>query len=357
MPRRFTLDQLEPNRVCLIKPSSLGDVVHATPVLSALRERWPNAHIAWVVNHGLLGLIDGLPELDEVIAFNRAAMQPSLRGVCQFARFLSRLGQRGFDVAIDLQGLFRSGLMTRATGAPIRVGCSDAREGATFFYTHRVPMPRGETHAVDRLLHVASALGANIAAPRFQVATTPEDIQWARRLLGGLRGPRVVINVGARWQTKRWPAAHFATVGRYAVERRRASLIAVGAPEDRPLVEALKLALEPIPILDLCGRTSLPNLAALAAACDLFLSNDTGPLHVAAAAGAPVVAVFTCTNPALTGPYTPNARVVPSHVPCAASCIKTCSHLSCMTELSPERVWRAVDDKLKQRDLTTPSAA
>ncbi len=109
--------------------------------------------------------------------------------------------------------------------------------------------------------------------------------------------PRIVLNVGARWETKRWPPEHFAAIGRRAVQEFGAGLIAVGSAGDRPLVDQLVRALGPVPILDLCGRTSLLELAALAAESDLVISNDTGPLHLAAAAGARVVGIYTCTSP------------------------------------------------------------
>lgn len=357
MPRPIDLAALEPRRVCLIKPSALGDVVHATPTLAALRDRWPSARIAWVVNRGLSALVEGLPGLDEVIAFDRTAAGKLPAGLGLTARFLADLRRRRFDLAIDLQGLLRSGLFAGATGAPVRVGLSDAREGATLFYTHRVPMPAPPAHAVERLLRVAAAFGARTDRPRFATTVGNGDREWARLVLGPLRRPRVVLNVGARWLTKRWPPERFAAVGRLAVERRGASLIAVGAPEDRPLIEALKLALDPIPVLDLGGRTTLPRLAAVAAECELFVSNDTGPLHLAAAAGAPVVAVFTCTDPRLTGPYAVDAEVVGTRVACAGSCVKSCAHLSCMTELEPERVWRAVAGRLDVAARINPSAA
>jgi heptosyltransferase I len=351
------LASLEPRRVCLIKPSSLGDVVHATPVLAALRLRWPSAHLAWVINKGLAGLVEGLPELDEVIQFDRGQLRASSGGVTATGRFLAGLRKGRFDLAIDLQGLLRSGIMAWASGAQVRVGLSDAREGAPWFYSHRVTMPAEETHAVDRLMLVAAAFGAPIETPRFLVAMRKEDRSWARAVLTGISGPRLVLNVGARWVTKRWPPERFAAVARRAVEQSGASLIAVGAPEDRPLIDALKLALDPIPILDLAGRTTLPQLAALASESDLFLSNDTGPLHLAVATGTQVVAVFTCTRPEKTGPYGPNTAVVRSGIWCAGSCVKTCPRMECMDELSPEKVWRVVSARLKSGGRGHHSAA
>jgi ADP-heptose:LPS heptosyltransferase len=197
-------------------------------------------------------------------------------------------------------------------------------------------------HAVDRLLRVAEALGANVVEPRAIVALKEADCEWARQTLASLPEPRIVLNPGARWLTKRWPPEHFAEVGRKALQAWSAGLVVVGAPEDRPLAEALIDRLGPAPVVDLCGRTSLPQLAAIARETDLFVSNDTGPLHLATAAGSRVVGIFTCTDPIRTGPYGDRAHVVASQIWCAASLCKSCDRLDCMDELSPDRVWRVV---------------
>lgn len=340
------LDAIEPRSVCLIKPSSLGDVVHALPVLSSLHERWPSARFAWVVNSGLRGLVEGHPGLDEVIPFDRGRVGVGPRGLVRFGGFLGGLRKRQFDLVVDLQGLFRSGLMAWVSGARWRVGMGEAREGATRFYTHRVATGGVGVHAVERLMRVAGAFGAAVGRPRFVVAMSDEDRRWAAEVMAGVRGPRLVLNVGARWLTKRWPPESFADVARRAATESGAGLIAVGAPEDRPLVDALIRALAPLPCLDLCGKTTLPRLAALAEASDCFLSNDTGPLHLAAATGARVVGIYTCTDPARTGPYGASAIAVRSCVWCAPSFVKRCDRLDCMDELTPERVWPAVDRQL-----------
>lgn len=341
----ISLDAIQARRVCLIKPSSLGDVVHATPVFAALRSHWPRAHFAWVINRGLRGLVDGLTELDEVIEFDRQAARGPLAGI-PFARLLWELRSRRFDVAIDLQGLLRSALMCAATGARVRVGLAGAREGARHVYTHMVEPPGGVTHAVDRMLCVADAFGASPTAPRFLISRHESDRAWAQAQLAALPRPRVAVNPGARWVTKRWPPQSFAAVACMAHEQLGAGVVVLGGSEDRALVDAFRAAAGNIPLVDLCGRTSLPQLAEVAAACDLYLTNDSGPMHVAAAVGANVVGVFTCTRPELTGPYGPSASVVRTGVWCAGSCVKTCSRLECMTELSAARVWSEVRARL-----------
>jgi lipopolysaccharide heptosyltransferase I len=343
--------------VCIIKPSALGDVVHALPVLDALRKRWPDASISWVVNRGLRGLLEGHPDLHEVIPFDRPRLFQRDKGLVRQAGFLRELRSRRFDLVVDLQGLFRSGLMAWATGASVRVGRADAREGATAFYTHKIEAKT--THAVDRLLEIAAALGCEPSTPLFQPVIDEESRSWAREKLAGLSRPLLGVNVGARWLTKRWPPNSFAEVAARAARELGSGVVAVGSPEDRPLVDELMagLASHGVSALDLCGKTTLPGLAAIAEACDLFLSNDTGPLHLAAAAGTPTVSIFLCTDPRKTGAYAPNARVAVTGVACAASCVRDCpTKMECMAELSPEKVWPIVLSALTGQRAGTPHA-
>jgi heptosyltransferase-1 len=303
---RPLLTALVPDRLVVIKPSALGDVINAFHALSALRHHWPRARISWVVNRSLRGLVEGHPQIDEVIEYDRAHS-----GIRAFGRFLRGLRDRRLDLAIDMQGLLRSGLMTFATGAPVRVGLADAREGSRWFYTHRIVAPLDGMHAVDRLLALASAFGAGASRADIGpvVAVGPGDREWAQTVLAPVSRPRLAINLGARWETKRWPPEHFAEVARRAVAHQGAGIFAVGALEDRPFVQELIERLAPVPVLNLCGETTLPQLAALAQESDVVLSNDTGPLHLAATAGARVVGVYTCTSPALNGPHGPRAGV------------------------------------------------
>ena len=340
------LGRRPPGRICVIKPSSLGDVVHSLPILPELRRLWPQAHISWVVAGSFRGLLEGRPDLDRVISYDKGPSGVSARGVRGLAKLCRSLAKERFDLTIDLQGLFRSGLMTAATRAPVRVGLEDAREGAGWFYTHTVDAPRSRVHAVDRVMLAAEALGGNRSEPEFYLPVGEADDAWAERTLAAIPRPRLVLNVGSRWLTKRWPVRQFAEVARRAVAEYGAGLVAVGAPEDRDLVDSLRESLGRTPVLDLCGATSLLQLAALAKQSDVYLSNDTGPIHLAAAVGATVVGIYTCTDPKLTGPYGPRAAVVRSCVWCAPSFRKTCDRLECHDEVSPDRVWAAVGPRL-----------
>ncbi len=357
MPKT-SLKEIQPRRVCIIKPSALGDVTNAFSTLTALRILWPEAHICWVINRSLRGLVDQHPMIDDVLPYDRDRAGAGPVGARVFLSFLNTLRRGRFDLTIDLQGLLRSGVMTAATNAPIRVGLADAREGARWFYTHQIVPPGSidEAHAVDRLLSVASAFGAEISKPEPVVAISDADRAWANHALEHVPRPRLGLNLGARWETKRWPPGHFAEIARRAVLQRGAGLFAIGAPEDASLVSELARILDPISLVDFCGKTTLPRLAALTQAADLILSNDTGPLHLAAAAGARVVGIYTCTKSELNGPYGPRATSVKSEVRCAGSYHVRCPQarkLECMNELTPEKVWPVV---LTQLDASIRSA-
>jgi lipopolysaccharide heptosyltransferase I len=344
-------------RVALLKPSSLGDIVHCLPVLSALRRRYPDAHITWVVNRGYEPLLRGHPDLTDTLPLNRRAARAGWRAAAvTYARFFRELRRRRFDLVLDLQGLFRSGLMAAAAGAPRRVGLSTAREGAAWFYTDTVDVPGGlgGMHAVDRYWRLAEALGAGDGPRRFHVPIPDEARRWAAEALAGLPRPWLIVGPGSRWPTKRWPPEHFAELARRAHERFGGGAVFVGGGDEAPLAAAARARLGG-PARDLTGRTTLPQLAAVLALADVMLANDTGPLHLAAALGRPVVAPYTCTKARLTGPYR-SAGAVEARVWCQGSYLKRCPRMECLAELTPDRLWPALREVLQSWESRPQSA-
>ena len=336
-----------PRRIAIIKPSALGDIMHALPTLTALRRRFPDAHLAWVVNGTYAPLLQRHPDIDQIIALDRSAMRRNwLKGGIGFARFLYHLRWQRFDLVIDLQGLLRSGLMTIASRAAVRIGLASAREGARWCYTHRVDDVDGVGHAVDRCWRVAEALGAG-GDKRYGL---PIDLS-ARRdileLLGRLPRPWIVVAAGARWLTKRWPPEHYAVLVRRAQAEFGGTPVFVGAADETDVSRQAMVRVQR-PSLDLTGRTTLPQLAALLAEADVVLANDTGPLHVAVALGRPIVAPYTCTQVALNGPYGQFDRAAETTVWCKGSYRKRCDRLECMAELTPDRLWPQLREVLSR---------
>jgi heptosyltransferase-1 len=349
MPFRIpatTLLDIKAQRICLIKPTALGDVVQTLPLLGMLRSRFPAASISWVVRRAFADLLTGHPDLTEIIPFHRSGpWRDSLR-------LLRLLKQRRFDLVLDLQGLFRTAVMTWATGSALRVGLEAAREGANLACNCVVPDSGRNIPAHVRYWRVAESLGmAN--HPRIAVVPTgPPESAWLADRLQNLPRPMLAIHPGAGWETKRWPVEKFAEIAR----RFEGTVAVVGSAGERRLgatvVEAARSRNRPA--LNLAGETTLKQLAALLGTADAVVSNDSGPMHLAAAMGTTVVGIFTCTSPILSGPAGSNHELISTAVPCAASYHKTCplygrSHLACLAEVPVERVWNALQRVLDRR--------
>jgi lipopolysaccharide heptosyltransferase I len=352
------LDRVDARRIAIIKPSALGDIVHALPVLTALRARFPAARITWVVNSSFEALIAGHPDLTDTLRFDRGAMTGAGRAARAVWSFARELRRRRFDLAIDMQGLLRSGLMAWGTGAPVRVGFANAREGSRYLYTHKVKSPALDAgHAVDRMWCVAEAFGVGRLPKTFRVPLQPAEVEAARAALAPLPRPVVAVAVGAKWLTKRWPAAHFAELLNRAHGHFGGTACFLGAPDDVALSRDVIGRLRG-PALDLTGKTSLPRLAAVLSLADVMLGNDTGPLHLAAALERPCVAPYLCTRVRLHGPYAQAATCAETTVPCGGSYLKTCDNMVCTPDLSPDRLWPKLAEALDswQRALNSRSA-
>jgi len=351
---RTPLNRLKPRRIALIKPSALGDVVHALPVLSALRDRWPAAHVTWVVNRAYEPLLTGHPHLNATLPFDRGALKRGPAAVPALYRFVAALRGGRFDLVLDLQGLLRTGLMSWVTGAPRRVGFASAREGAPRFYTDRVDVPDADRlHAVDRYWRVAEALGVT-GQMRFHVPVAPGAQRRARDWLAGAARPLVMLAVGARWLTKRWPPENFAAAAVAVLRQFGGTVVFVGGAEDRPLARAAADRLGAAS-LDLCGRTPIDVLAAVLNEADVVLANDTGPLHLAAALGRPVVAPYTCTLVERHGPYGQFQRAARAAIACHGSYLRSCDHLSCLPTIPPSRVIPLVFEALSAWPIRRPA--
>jgi heptosyltransferase I len=334
-------------RIALIKPSALGDIVHSLPVLTALRHRYPQAHITWVVNRSYDPLLRGHPDLNATLPFDRGVARHGWKpALATFGQFLQEFRRHRFDLVIDLQGLLRTGIMAAASGARRRVGLSSSREGAIWFYTDVIKVPDFDSiHAVDRYWLVADALGVGSLPKSFHVPIPETERAWVNSILQTCPRPWMMVGVGARWVTKRWMPEHFAVLVRQAQEKFGGTVVLVGGPEERSLAHRVAGQLSG-PVRDLAGETTLAQLAALLDRADVMVANDTGPLHLAVALGRPVVAPYTCTRALLTGPYGFPAHAVETTIWCRGSYLKKCARLECMTELTPARLWPVLQEIL-----------
>ncbi|MBV8487261.1 MAG: glycosyltransferase family 9 protein [Planctomycetaceae bacterium] len=357
-------------RILLIKPSALGDVVHTLPVLVKLHTRYPDARIDWLITPENADLVCHHPDLSNTILFPRKALSHFGRDwsatVSPF-RLLSTIRRNRYDLVIDLHGQFRSALFTLASGAPVRIGYdrprvrikaegarrprgvfsqqhgwTGAREGSWIAYTHRMPIPTLDVHAVDRYLWLAPLLGLDDRPPDFTIHLAPQATRTIEKLLRshGLGGKSLAVLVpGTIWETKHWSVAGFAQVGRHLLESGYEVVVA-GTKRDRPRSQAIVAACPGA--CDLCGQTSVAELVALIQRAAICVTNDSGSMHVAVAVGSPVVSVFGPTNPVWIGPYGRPHAVVRVDIPCSPCYLRklrNCpnNHI-CMRELTPAMV-------------------
>ena len=319
-------------RILLIKPSAVGDVVHTLPVLVKLRQRYPDAQIDWLIRPEIADLVRFHPALSNVVLFDR-------RGLARFGRnwsatvglfrLLNQIRRERYELVVDLHGQLRSAMFTLASRAPYRVGFERTREGAWVSYSHRIPLPTMEAHAADRYLWLGQVLGFDAAGADFTIHLPQAADEGAARLLAEQRllgRPLAVLVPGTVWETKHWRIEGFAEVAR-RLQARGYGVALAGSSKDRP---RCRLVAEAAPgVGDLSGKTTLAEMIALVRRAALCVTNDSGSMHIAVALGRPVVSVFGPTNPLRTGPYGRPLAVVRAEVecsPCYLRKLSRCPH-------------------------------
>lgn len=325
-------------RILIIKLRYIGDVVLATPVLRALRDRFPDARLSMVVNPGTEDVIKWNPDLNEALVVVRQGLTAQLR-------FLGEIRRRRFDCVIDLTDGDRAAILAWMSGAPVRIGYNSEHRWRGLLYTSIVPIKAGTAHMVEYHLAAVRALGFEPKASSPVLHVSAEDDRSADRLLAELgvsAGAKLVmIHPGARYWFKKWPVDRFATVADSLAKAGHQVLLA-GDGRDQPMASAI-LAMTKSPPVSLVGRTTLLELAAVLKRCSLIIAHDSGPSHVAAAVGTPVLALYARGNPAVWGPR--GRRVVVLH---RGGDRKACNHPtcikgedSCMEQISVEEVLEA----------------
>ena len=332
-----------PKKILIVKPSSLGDVVHSLPFLNSIRSCFPKAEIHWVIAKGLEGLLQGHPMIDRLVVINKDLWKKISRAaqtVREVKGLFQSLRDEGYDLAVDLQGLLRSGLITMASRAPVRIGFAEAREGSRLFYNHKV---RGgkDVHAVERYMKIAGALGCDTEEIIFTFPF-PKKQADAAGGIGEISGDYCVIVPGARWKTKVWPAENFGEAASMLPLRS----VVIGSGPDAEIAERV-VSSSGGKAVSVAGRTTLPELIGIMRGARLVISNDSGPMHIAAACGVPVVAIFGPTSPERTGPYGRSHVVVKSSASCSPCFRKRCSDLKCMKEITAASVYEHLRSLLK----------
>jgi len=342
----------EPKKILVIQTAFLGDVVLTTPLLQALRDRFPKAHLAILVIPGTREILAGHPGLDEILVYDKKGRERGLRGLRSIVRLLS---DKRFDCCLLPHRSFRSALLAFAAGIPIRNGFVQSL--GCWLYSRRV-WRDSSLHEVRRNLQLlgplASGRSLDRSAPvtKLWVSSGVEDPEWTNRFLSEHRiGPTdrvIAIAPGSVWATKRWVPDGFAAVIESLIVQNKRKVILLGSRDDRPVVDEILMRCREKPV-DLSGRTTLRQLAAVMKRCELLITNDNGAMHVGVAQDIPVVAIFGSTTLSLGyGPFTDRAEVVERSLdcrPCGRHGYSECplGHFNCMKQITPEEVMTAAE--------------
>ncbi len=342
-----------PERILIIKLSAIGDVVHSLPFLEVLRENFPDSRIDWLVEEQAFQIIAGHPGLDRVIVSRRSSWKNSLLHfkscmpvIREVKSFLKELRSYEYDLVIDLQGLLKSGVLVGLSRGRRKIGIAGAREGGWIFLNER-PVPVDyDQHAIDRYLRVAGYLECDLSPWKGDIPVSDSDKKWVNDLLNATgigKRPLVAINPMARWKTKLWEPERFAALANRIIDELSCEVIFTGSNTDRNIIKHISKKMKRRPI-NLAGRTSLKQLACLFTRCKALVTTDTGPMHIGAAMGCLVVALFGPTAPWRTGPYGQSHKVIRADLECSPCFQKKCNDVSCMKEITVDRVFEAVKD-------------
>ena len=331
-------------KILILKPSSLGDVIQALPVLRLLKRHFPTGEIFWWLDSALAPLLEGDPDLAGVVRFERQRWAHPQHWP-EMLRSIRWLRARHFDLVIDLQSLLRSGAFAWLSRGKFLAGLDETREGARGFYDLAVPRKSFHTHAVDWYLAMLPPLGVPVHNNFTWLPERPEIAAAVKSKWKTVGTSWIALQPGARWENKRWPVEHFAELVRRLADKFPDTRFAIlGSGEDKPLGEIISRA-APERCLNLCGATSLPEMIEWLRLCDLLVTNDTGPMHAAAALGKPLVALFGPTEPRRTGPYGQLENVLRLDLPCSP-CLKSTCHFErpeeCLRALPPALVLERV---------------
>jgi heptosyltransferase-1 len=351
--------------ILLVRLGALGDIVHAVPAAAALRAAYPSASIDWVVDRRHHDMARLVTVIDRVITLDASTLGAWIRVVRE-------LRAKRYDVALDLQGLMKSALLARVSGAPRVIGFSiwHLREkGARPFYSEvddlppkggshepegdvdpRGFRPQAEDHVVHKNLRLLRTLGIDSATVEFplRIVSSPvlDDV---RREFG--ETPFALLNPGAAWPNKRWFSDRFGAVASFLRDVRGMRSLVLWGPGEAPLAHAVVEASEGAATV--APPTTVVDLLALSRAASLMVSGDTGPLHIAAAAGTPIVAIFGPTDPQRNGPLSPDDIAVSRYATCGCHYNRRCRQSAwCLTDIATPEVIAGIQQRLSRVRVT-----
>lgn len=344
-----------PENILIVKLSAIGDVIHTLPALNAIRRRYPRARITWLVEEAAAGLIEGHPALDRVLVSRRKHWLQGLKGPARgrhlraMTAFLKALRDTRYDMILDFQASLKAGLLIALARGRRKIGFGrglEHQEHSYLFLNEIVPAVDMEIHALTRGLILLEQVGISVDRIEYRLPVSVRDRDDIQRMLDAAgvdrRARLVAINPVAQWKTKLWDNLKFASLADLLIERYDVTVVFSGGPADRPIVDAITAAMRHT-ALNFTGQTSLTGLAALYERAVCLVSTDTGPMHLGAAVGIPVVALFGPTAPWRTGPFGKGHRVVRTDCSCAPCFQRRCKTAHCMAWITVEKVLTEIE--------------
>ena len=343
--------------ILIVKTSAIGDVTHTLPALNAIRNHYPDAHISWLVEAASQDIVKGHHALDEVFVSKRKKWIKDLKSNNAFEAmndaltFIRCLRNRQYDLVIDFQNLLKSSVFIALTRAKKKAGYGVGMAHSEYSYivlNHRIPAVNMDVHAVYRELILIERLGIPVKKIEFGLPVSDSDRREISNYLyryGALNQKQfIAINPMAKWNTKLWDLTQFSRVADQCIEWGY-QVIFTGSSEDAEGVTEIQKKMK-FDAMNLCGKTSLKSLAALYERSKILITTDTGPMHIAASLGKPVVAIFGPTAPWRTGPFGSQHAVVRVDLPCSPCFKKQCDSHDCMKQINVDMVLDAVKKKL-----------
>lgn len=338
-------------RILIVKLSSIGDVVHTLPALSALKSALPNVEIDWIVEETASEILRGSPYIKNLYVVKNRGWANSLDKSRETTR---ELKSRNYDIVIDFQGLLKSALWVLASGAKRKIGFSNYREFSSFFLNEKLPAYDREKHAVDRYMDLARYViekqGRKVGDLKFNFPVnekSKENIDNLTRELG-LEGKEFfIVTPVARWSTKMWNKKSFVGLIKDSAEKYNIDCLIAGGPDDFDYCEDIASRVGGR-ATNICSKTSLKDFAELVGRAKFSITVDSGPMHIASAMETPVVALFGATASNRTGPYGKESRVISAGVSCSPCFSRVCKYegkaedMQCMKKITIEKVAEAV---------------
>jgi heptosyltransferase-1 len=336
--------------ILIVKLSAIGDVIHTLPALAALRKIYPGAHITWVVEEASSDLVMDHPYLDHVIVSHRKQWMDDLRHgrigapFRDMNAFMRDLRSRPYDLVIDFHGLFKSAVIVFLSAGTRKLGYDSMQELSGLFLNEKIPEDMNK-HAVDRYLDFPRYLGADVGEAGFLIPISEANRGRVEELLRAnaidSNDPFVAVNPVALWNTKLWQDEKFARLCDRITEELSFRIVLTGSNrEDLARIQSLMKSSS----INLGGKTTLRDLAYLYRRSSLLITTDSGPMHIAAAMGTPVVALFGPTDPTRTGPYGKGHMVIRKALSCSPCFLKECNSMQCMHDITVEEVFQSVKE-------------